>query len=114
MFPQTTLKYLDSTHIEENRKDEPENAHFTRSLGPRTSNEVAKEGQTFEVIQEIPKALHDENSDSTEPENAQGDLLSSKTTTELTVAVNIVNHRTGIYKIYKFKFQVLFYFHYNM
>ena len=76
MFPQTTSQCPDSTHTVENRNDQPENAHFTRRLGPRTSNEISKEGQTYEVIQEIPKALHNENSDSTEPENAPGDLLS--------------------------------------
>ena len=101
MFPQTTPKRPDSTYTVENRKDEPENAHFTRSLGPRTPNEVSKEGQTFESIQEIPKAFHDENSDSIEPENVQEDLLSSTTTIEFTVAVNMVNHQTGIYNTYR-------------
>ena len=101
MFPQTTLKYLDSTHIEENRKDEPENAHFTRSLGPRTSNEVAKEGQTFEVIEETAKALHDENSNSSKPENAKGCLLSSTATTEDIVAVDMLTHQTGISNMYR-------------
>ena len=91
MFPQTTSKRPASTYNVENRKDEPENAHFTGSLGPRTANEVSKEGQTFESTQEIPKALHDGNSASTAPENVQGDLLSSTTTTEF----------TGIYNIYR-------------
>ena len=101
VFPQTTPKRPDSTYTVENRKDEPENAHFTRSLGRRTPNEASKERQTFESIQEIPKAFHDENSDSIEPENVQEDLLSSTTTTEFTVAVKMVNHQTGIYNIYR-------------
>ena len=97
MFPQTTPKSPDSTYVVENRKDEPENGHFSRGLVHRTPNER----QTFESIQEIPEALHDENSDCIDPENVQEDLLSSTTTTEFTVAVNMVNHQTGIYNTYR-------------
>ena len=57
MLPQTTPE-PDRTFILENIKYEPENAQFTRSFGPRTPNEVMKEGQTLEVIQETAKALH--------------------------------------------------------
>lgn len=95
MPPQTTPE-TDRTFILENRKDEPENAQFTRSFGPRIPNEVMKEGQTLEVIQETAKALHGKISGSTEPENAQGNLLSSSSTIEDDVAVDMLTHQSGI------------------
>ena len=95
MFPQATPK-RDSTLIIGNRNDQPENAYFTGRLGSKTPNEVFKEGQNFEVIQETAKALHNEKSDSIEPENPQDDLLSSSLTTEDTVAVDMLTHQTGI------------------
>lgn len=89
---------------------------------------VFEEGQTFEVIQETPKVLRDENnngdsriSDSMklliktkEPENGHGDLLNSSASTEDTVAmtanndltpsdddVDMLTHQTGISNIYR-------------
>jgi len=94
MLPQTTPE-TDRTFILENRKDEPENAQFTRSFGPKTPNEVLKEGQTLEVIQETAKALHGKISGSTEPENDQGNLLSSSSTIEDAVAVDMLTHQSA-------------------
>lgn len=95
MLPQTTPE-PDRTFILENRKDQPENAQLTRSFAPRTPNEVMKEGQTLEVIQETAKALHGKISGSTESENAQGNLLSSSSTVEDAVAVEMLTHQSGI------------------
>lgn len=100
MFPQTTPK-TDSTLIIESRNDEAENAHFIGRLGPKTPNEVFKEGQTFKVIQETAKALHGENRDSIEPENAQGNLHNPSPTTEDNVAVDMLTHQTGISNRYR-------------
>lgn len=127
MFTQTTPK-TDSTLVIESRNNEPENAYFAGRLSPKTQNEVFKEGQTFEVIQDTVKVLRDENNNDSnctsdsmkllikakEPENGQGDLLSSSATTEDTVAmtannefalsdddVDMLTHQTGISNIYR-------------
>ena len=92
-------------------------------MSPKSPNEVFKDGQTLEVNEETSKVFHDENStvDSCisgsmkllikpkEPENGQGDSLSSSHTTEDTVAmtankdltqsvddVDMFTHQTGI------------------
>ena len=96
-----TPKRPDTTFIVESRKEEPEKAHFTRSSGDKTPHRVFKEGQTFEVIEETAKALHDENSDSSKPENAKGCLLSSTASTEDIVAVDMLTHQTGISNMYR-------------
>lgn len=126
MFTQTTPKQ-DSTFVIENRNDEPENAYFTGQLSPKTPKEVFKDGQAFEVIQETVTVLCDENSNddscisdsmkllikAKEPQNGQGDLLSSSATTEDTVTmtanneltpsdddVDLLTHQTGTSDIY--------------
>ena len=122
MLSQTKPK-TDNIVVIDSTKDELEETNFTGQLSPKSPNEVFKDGQTLEVIQETSKIFRDENStvdsyisDSMklltkpkESENGQGDLLSSLPTTEDTVAmtanndfvpsdddVDILTHQTGI------------------
>lgn len=108
MFFQTTPK-TDSIIVIDGTNDEPDNTYFTPQMNPRSPNEAFKDVQTLEVIQETSKVFYDENStvDSCisgsmkllikpkEPENGQGDLLTSSPTTEDTIAMTANNDLTA-------------------
>lgn len=100
MFTQTTPE-PDSIIVIDTTNDEPDNTYFTAPMSPKSPNEVFKDGQTLEVNEESSKVFDDENSTvdgcisgsmkllikPKEPENGQGDLLSSSHTTEDTAAM---------------------------
>lgn len=112
MFTQTTPK-PDSIIVTDNTNDEPDSKYFSRQLSPKSLNEVFKDGDTFDTdgscISDPMKLLMKAK----EPENGQGDLLSSSPTREDTVAmtanndltpsdedVDMLTHQTGIWDKY--------------
>lgn len=105
MFTQTTPK-TDSIIVIGNTNDEPDNKYFSGQLSPKSLNEVFKDGHTDDnCISDPTKLLMKAK----EPENSQGDLLSSSPTREDTVTmtanndltpsdedVDLLTHQTGI------------------
>lgn len=108
MFTQTRPK-TDSIIVTDNTNDEPDRKYFSGQLSPKSLNEVFKDGNTFDTNDSCISYPMKLLTKAKEPENCQGDLLSSSPTREDTVAmtanndltpsdedVDILTHQTGI------------------
>jgi len=90
MFTQTTPK-TDSIIVTD---DEPDSKNFSRQLSPKSLNEVFKDVDTFDTDDSCISDPMELLMKAKEPENGQGDLLSSSFTREDTVAMTANNDLT--------------------